>query len=63
MNRDPHDDDTQAASHGAEKNHPDAKKESADKVLQDPKTYEQYDEAMGELGDADGAASLGGPAA
>jgi hypothetical protein len=62
MNRDPND-DTKAASPGADKDHPDAKKEPADEVLQDPQTYEQYDEAMGELSDADSAASLGGPAA
>jgi hypothetical protein len=37
-------------------------KAGTDKKLQDPRTYEKYEEAMGDLGDAGGAASIGGPA-
>lgn len=34
-----------------------------EKKLQDPETYKKYDEAMSDLGDAGGAASIAGPAA
>jgi hypothetical protein len=41
----------------------DSGKAATEEKLQDPATFEAYDQAMGDLGDAGGAPSIGGPAA
>jgi hypothetical protein len=63
MNSNSQTDPGKADSPAPENDPADAKKVIDDKKLHDPHTYEKFDEAMGELSDADGAASLGGPAA
>jgi hypothetical protein len=63
MNSNSQDDAGKAGSPAPANDPAQAKKLTVDKKLHDPHTYEEYDEAMGELSDADGAASLGGPAA
>jgi hypothetical protein len=63
MNSDSRSEADEANSREPENHSVEAKKATADEQLQDPQIYKQYDEAMGELSDADGASSLGGPAA
>lgn len=41
----------------------DADKTDVAEALKDSELFEAYDEAIGDLGDAGGAASMGGPAA
>ena len=63
MNRDSHDPLEKAAPPAAEDDQFEADERTANERIPDPRTFEKYDQAMGELSDADGAASLGGPSA
>jgi hypothetical protein len=62
MNRNCDHEAAQAFQPGAEKDQPDSKSVAPEEKLKDAQTYEAYDQAMGELSDADSAASAAGPA-
>lgn len=53
----------QAASPEAKGGKAQTRDPGTEEKLMDPQIYEDYEQAMGELSDADSAASLGGPAA